>query len=83
MKNKIIYNFKTSIFKALKALFTLSECLSNVLITGESNFDERNGQEVHSERNNFHPFAIDRIFYNFFACRMTMTGVLPIGVITL
>ena len=28
--------------------FTLSECLSNVLITGdwESNFDERNGQEM-------------------------------------
>ena len=39
--------------------FTLSECLSNVLITGESNFDERNGQEMfnwselHSDRNNF------------------------------
>ena len=27
-----------------ETLFTLSECLSNILITGESNFDERNGQ---------------------------------------
>ena len=26
--------------------FTLSECLSNVLITGEFNFDERNGQLI-------------------------------------
>ena len=26
--------------------FTLSECLINVLITGKSNFDERNGQLV-------------------------------------
>ena len=26
--------------------FTLSECLSNVLITGESNLDERNGQLI-------------------------------------
>ena len=26
--------------------FTLSECLSNVLITGESNFDERNVQLI-------------------------------------
>ena len=40
--------------------FTLSECFSNVLIKGESNFDERNVQEmfnswseVHSQRNNF------------------------------
>ena len=37
----------------------VKKCLSNVLITGESNFDERNGQEifnwseVHSYRNNF------------------------------
>ena len=36
--------------------FTLSKCLSNVLITGESIFDEKNGQEmfnwseVHSEK---------------------------------
>ena len=26
--------------------FTLSECVSNVLITGESNFDERNAQMI-------------------------------------
>ena len=26
--------------------FTLSECLSNVLISGEFNFDEKNGQEM-------------------------------------
>ena len=26
--------------------FTLSECLSNVLISGEYNFDEKNGQEM-------------------------------------
>ena len=29
-----------------ETFFALSECLSNVLITGESNFDERNGQEM-------------------------------------
>jgi hypothetical protein len=28
------------------AFLILSECLSNVLITGESNFDERNLQEM-------------------------------------
>ena len=39
--------------------FTLSECLSNVLISRDSNFDEKNGQEmfnwseVHSWNNNF------------------------------
>ena len=27
-----------------KHFFTLSECFSNVLITGESNLDERNGK---------------------------------------
>ena len=26
--------------------FTLSECLSSVLISGESNFDEKNGQKM-------------------------------------
>ena len=29
-----------------KKFFTLSECVSNVLITGESNFDERNAQMI-------------------------------------
>ena len=29
-----------------ETLITLSECLSNVLITRESNFDEKNGQEM-------------------------------------
>ena len=42
-----------------RQFFKLREYLSNVLIAGESNFDERNGQEmfnwseVHSYRNNF------------------------------
>ena len=35
------------VIKTLETLFfTLSECLSNVLITGESNLDERNGQLI-------------------------------------
>ena len=51
-------------------------CLSNVLITGESNFDERNGQEmfnwseVHSERNNFlkNPFFSRHIEWQWHGC---------------
>ena len=35
------------VIKTLEShFFTLSECPSNVLSTGESNFDERNGQEM-------------------------------------
>ena len=37
----------TPVIKTLeKHFFTLSECLSNVLITEESNFDERNAQLI-------------------------------------
>ena len=39
--------FNSPVIKTLERhFFTLSECLSNVLITRESNFDEINGQEM-------------------------------------
>ena len=57
--------FISAFFKAQQVIntrrdpfFTLSECLSNVLITGEPNLDERNGQMIRGsfkfiQRNNF------------------------------
>ena len=36
---------------------TLSECLSNVLITGESDLDERNGQQI---RDSFLKFVFSK-----------------------
>ena len=34
------------VIKTLERLFFYIECLSNVLITGESNLDDRNGQMI-------------------------------------
>ena len=37
---------KKVLLRLLNSLFDLKKCLSNVLITGESKFDERNVQEM-------------------------------------
>ena len=43
VKNLVLkYGFCKKLIKTLEThFFTLSECVSNVLITGESNFDEK------------------------------------------
>ena len=38
-------SFLSSRFSCNQNIITLSECLSNVLITGESNFDEKNSKK--------------------------------------
>ena len=46
----LIISFIKIRFSVIKTLerhsLNVKKCLSNVLITGESNFDERNGQEM-------------------------------------
>ena len=46
-KNELRMKLDSPVIKTLeRRFFTLSHCLSNVLITGKSNFDEINGQLI-------------------------------------
>ena len=46
-KNELRMKLDSPVIKTLeRRFFTLSDCLSNVLITGKSNFDEINGQLI-------------------------------------